>query len=168
MAPPKKGRNVDVDDVLAAAKAATKPGGRSAVYGWLWDNFDALKPEIDAPTSGGQAWWDAFAVAMAAKGLTDGGRGAADPPKAPTGATARQTWWKVVRDRERWAKGEVPRRGRPRKAAGGPVAGAAPAPSPAPVAAPVAPPAPVAGGDETKAADGEVPRQRFGPARVRR
>lgn len=130
MAPRKRGTDLEVQDIMAATKAnlANKPGGRSAVYAWMWDHFDTLLPEITAPTAGGADWWAAFAKALADRGLLDGGRGKDEAPKPPTATTARQTWWKVTRDRERWARGEQPKRGRPRKAPAGAPKAAAPSP----------------------------------------
>jgi hypothetical protein len=172
MAPPRRGKDVDVDEVIAAAaeQSQGRRGVRSSLYAWLWDRHDLLRPKMEAPTAGGAAWWDAMAQQLSARGVMDGGRGS-EPPKPPTGQTVRQTWWRVVRDREAVARGEVlPKRGRPRKPPARVVAPVAPVRAPQAVAGPPVP-SPTAlprhAATPVVVPPGETPRPKFGPARRR-
>lgn len=135
MAPTRRGAAVDVEEIIAAAKAQrqdnpnTRPARRSAIYRWMWDNFDLLKPEFDSPVMFGAQRWQAIAVQLDARGYSAG------LGTTPTGETVRKTWWKVSRARAEWEKnGGVRRPGgrasRPDEALGVAMGEAMPPPAP--------------------------------------
>jgi hypothetical protein len=127
MAPTKRGAAVDVEEIIAAAKAQkaddpkARPARRSAIYRWMWDNFDLLKPEFNSPVMFGTQRWQAVAEQLGARGYSAG------LGTTPTGETVRKTWWKVSRARAEWEKNGEARRptgrtSRPEEAAEGVVA----------------------------------------------
>jgi hypothetical protein len=114
--------------------------------------------------AGSAAWWEGIAEGLAEEGLLAARRGQDEPPKRPTGKIARQTWWRVSRDRQRWAQGWRPVPGRPRKKLTADIK-VAPVPSPA-LPSPIA--STLRSQQETAAELEEKPLRRFGVTRPRK
>jgi hypothetical protein len=75
-----------VADAIAVAR---KGGGRSDIYEWLWNDFEALSPEL----SRAGVNWKGLAELATSHGLK-AGRGS-----EPTAEVVRQTWHRVRKDK---------------------------------------------------------------------
>jgi hypothetical protein len=104
--------SVSLEKIIAAASVPTgrNKAGHSQLYEWYWAHFDALASHLMPPRTPNWAQIAIEFAALASRGepVNDG---LGHPPKA---ITCRHTWGKVVRDKEREAKGLADRRRRRR------------------------------------------------------
>ncbi len=83
-----KRQAADTQEIL---KSVGRPGTRSSLFWWLFDNHALVVQSAD----GRRLDWKRLCIAFGEQGLTD------LEGNAPTAATARMTWWRVRKEHTR-------------------------------------------------------------------